>query len=72
MLNRDNFEPDPDEPILGEAIERIGLDGEPNGLWSKVKTVISSDAATGRYEVIDRDNRQLIVCWDRDHWLECD
>lgn len=71
MLNRDNFEADPDEPLRGEAIERIGVDGEPNGLWSKVKFVTSSDPDLGKYEVVDNDNRQLIVCWESDHWLEC-
>lgn len=71
MLNRDNFEPDPDEPIRGEDIEHLGLDGQPSGMWSKVKLVTSSDPKSGMYEVIDNDNRQLIVCWDRDHWLEC-
>ena len=71
MLNRDNFETDPDEPIRGESIEHLGLDGQPSGMWSKVKIVTSSDPAVGMYEVVDNDNRQLIVCWDRDHWLEC-
>lgn len=72
MLNRDNFEADPDEPLKGEAIERIGVDGKPSGMWSKVKFVTSSDTNTGMYEVVDNSNRQLIVCWQADHWLECE
>lgn len=61
-----------DEPFRGDPIQRLGPDGELSGLWSRVKSIVSSHPKAGLYEVCDDANRTLIVIKDGEGWLEID
>lgn len=61
---------DEDEPVRDEQIEHTTEDGESTGQWSRVRYLISSDKERGLYEVMDEFNREIIVSWCEDHWLQ--
>ena len=60
----------PDDPFRDDRIERLGLDGQPSGMFSRVKMILSSHATAGIFEVCDDGNRSLYVIKSGDGWIE--
>lgn len=62
----------PAEPCQGDEIRLIGPSGEPNGIVTRVKRVLSEDPDEDLWEVLDKFNQvRFITKTDKeDEWLE--
>lgn len=58
------------EPYRGDWVHRLGPDGQPSGLYSKVKLIVSNHPKAGIWEICDDANRILVVIRDGEQWLE--
>lgn len=50
-----------DDPHRGDTILRIGPDGEPNGLVTRVRTIVSYDRHLCIWEVVDSESRPRYI-----------
>lgn len=61
----------PEDPYRGDEIDRLGLDGQPSGLHTRVRQILSSHPTAGIYEVVDNSSRVLyIIRSGPARWLE--
>lgn len=60
----------PTDPYRDDLIIRLGLDGQPNGLYSRVKQILSHDRRLELYEILDDGNRNLYVSQCGNDWIE--
>lgn len=60
----------PQDPYRDDLIERLGGDGEPSGLFSRVKMILSTDRFSDVFEVCDDGNRVLYITKANKGWRE--
>lgn len=60
----------PEDPFRDDLIIRIGQDGEPNGLYSRVKQIQSHVRRLELFEVQDDANRTLYIAQCGNDWIE--
>lgn len=70
MKNPDKMLADTDSPYRDDLIQRIGLDGMTNGLYSRVKMILSQDRNHEVFEVCDDSNRVLYITQSGEGWME--
>lgn len=70
MKNPSNQLAGPQDPFRDDLIARIGYDGMTNGLYSRVKMILSNDRQHEVFEILDDSNRTLYIVKAGRGWQE--